>query len=108
MSKKDKEYEDELRSLQIGLVRYQEWAMAEGDKAVVVFEGRDGAGKDGAIARITEHLAPRNTRVVALPKPSDRDQHRVVVPALCRAPAGGGRVRDVQPLLVQPRRRRDR
>jgi len=74
MSKKDKEYEDELRSLQIGLVRYQEWAMAEGDKAVVVFEGRDGAGKDGAIARMRQHMAPRNTRVVALPKPSDRDK----------------------------------
>ncbi len=74
MSKKEKDYEDELRSLQIGLVRYQEWAMAEGDKALVVFEGRDGAGKDGAIARVRQHMAPRNTRVVALPKPSDRDK----------------------------------
>ena len=74
MSKKDKDYEDELRSLQIGLVHYQQWAMAEGDKALVVLEGRDGAGKDGAIARIRQHMAPRNTRVVALPKPSDRDR----------------------------------
>ncbi|HXQ12602.1 MAG TPA: polyphosphate kinase 2 [Caulobacteraceae bacterium] len=74
MSKKEEDYEDELRSLQIGLVHYQQWAMAEGDKAIVVLEGRDGAGKDGAIARIRQHMAPRNTRVVALPKPSDRDR----------------------------------
>jgi polyphosphate kinase 2 len=47
--------------------------MRSGAKALVVFEGRDGAGKDGAIKRVVEHLAPRNTRVVALPKPSDRE-----------------------------------
>ena len=65
-------YKEELRTLQIGLVRFQQWAMEEGKKVAILFEGRDGAGKDGAIQRITEHLAPRNTRVVALPKPSDR------------------------------------
>ena len=70
---KTHDYKAELRSLQIALVHYQEWAMKTGEKAVIVFEGRDGAGKDGAIKRITEHLAPRNTRVVALPKPSDRE-----------------------------------
>jgi polyphosphate kinase len=74
MSNKHKDYDEELRALQIGLVRYQQWAMANGDKAVVVFEGRDGAGKDGSIARVRQHMAPRNTRVVALPKPSDRDK----------------------------------
>ena len=68
------EYEDQLRSLQVALVRYQAWAIKEGAKALVIFEGRDGAGKDGTIARITEHLAPRATRVVALPKPSDRER----------------------------------
>jgi polyphosphate kinase 2 len=66
------DYEAQLRELQIGLVRYQRWAMDKGAKALVIFEGRDGAGKDGTIARITEHLAPRNTRIVSLPKPSDR------------------------------------
>ena len=71
---KTKDYERELRKLQIGLVEYQQWAMKTGAKALVVFEGRDGAGKDGTIARITEHLAPRNTRVVSLPKPSDRER----------------------------------
>ena len=55
-------------------MRYQQWAIKTGAKALVIFEGRDGAGKDGTIARITEHLAPRNTRVVALPKPSDRER----------------------------------
>jgi polyphosphate kinase len=67
------DYKAELRSLQIHLVKYQEWAMKKGEKALIVLEGRDGAGKDGVIKRITEHLAPRNTRVVALPKPSNRE-----------------------------------
>ena len=71
MSKAD--YDDELRTLQIGLVRYQKWAVRTGAKALVIFEGRDGAGKDGTIARIHEHLAARNTRVISLPKPSDRE-----------------------------------
>ncbi len=66
-------YKRHLRELQIELVKTQIWAMAEGKKVVVVFEGRDAAGKDGAIARISTHLSQRNTRVVALPKPSDRE-----------------------------------
>jgi len=71
---KTNEYDEALRALQISLVQYQTWAMKTGAKALVIFEGRDGAGKDGTIARITEHLAPRNTRVVSLPKPSDRQR----------------------------------
>jgi polyphosphate kinase 2 len=66
-------YKAELTDLQVHLVKYQQCAMRTGEKVVIVFEGRDGAGKDGAIKRITEHLAPRNTRVVALPKPSNRE-----------------------------------
>ena len=69
---KTADYKSELIDLQAHLVRWQQWAMAKGEKVVIVFEGRDSAGKDGAIKRITEHLASRNTRVVALPKPSDR------------------------------------
>src|SRR5882757_4148620 len=65
-------YEAELRALQIALVRTQMAAMESGEKILVVLEGRDAAGKDGVIARIAEHLAPRNTRVIALPKPTDR------------------------------------
>jgi polyphosphate kinase 2 len=65
-------YQARLERLQAALVRYQQWAIKTGDKAILVFEGRDGAGKDGAIKRVTEHLANRNTRIIALPKPSDR------------------------------------
>lgn len=71
---KTKNYQTDLRRLQIGLVRYQRWAIKTGAKALVIFEGRDGAGKDGTIARITAHLAPRNTRVISLPKPTERDR----------------------------------
>jgi polyphosphate kinase 2 len=67
------QYEHDLRRLQIDLVKSQIWAIEQGKKALVIFEGRDAAGKDGAIRRIVEHLSPRNTRVVALPKPSDRE-----------------------------------
>ncbi|MFI4975945.1 MAG: polyphosphate kinase 2 [Caulobacterales bacterium] len=69
-----KEYRKQLRDVQIGLVRYQQWAIGKGEKALVLFEGRDGAGKDGTITRIHAHLTPRNTRIAALPKPSDRDR----------------------------------
>src|SRR3990167_7219676 len=67
-------YEAELRDLQIAMIRTQQLAMKEGWKIVVVFEGRDAAGKDGAIARVTAPLSRRETRVVALPKPSDRER----------------------------------
>lgn len=67
----DDEYEDELVELQLALVRYQQHAMKNGDKVLIIFEGRDAAGKDGAIKRIVEHLSIRATRVVALPKPTD-------------------------------------
>ncbi|HEY4031673.1 MAG TPA: polyphosphate kinase 2 [Caulobacteraceae bacterium] len=66
-------YDRELRDLQVDLVKSQIWAIKEGCKALVIFEGRDAAGKDGTIKRVAEHLSSRNTRVVALPKPSDRE-----------------------------------
>ncbi len=67
-------YKAQLVDLQAHLVRWQQWAVEKGEKTLIIFEGRDGAGKDGTIKRITEHLAPRNTRVIALPKPSDRQR----------------------------------
>jgi polyphosphate kinase 2 len=67
-------YEAELRRLQVELVRMQEWVRAEGVRLVVVFEGRDAAGKGGVIKRVTEHLNPRLARIVALPKPTDRQR----------------------------------
>ncbi len=70
---KEESYEDALSRLQLALVRVQIAAIAEGRRTLVIFEGRDGAGKDGAIARITEHLSTRATRVVSLPKPNERE-----------------------------------
>ena len=69
-----KSNDDELEELQLGLVRFQQHAIETGQKDLVIFEGRDAAGKDGAIKRITEHLSIRNTRVLALPKPTDRER----------------------------------
>jgi polyphosphate kinase 2 len=68
-----KAYKHDLRDLQIELVKIQRQAIAHNHRILVIFEGRDAAGKDGVIKRITEHLSPRETRVVALGKPSDRD-----------------------------------
>lgn len=70
---KHSEYKRILRDLQIQLVKLQNHIIANNLRLLVVFEGRDTAGKDGVIKRITEHLSPRETRVVALGKPSDRD-----------------------------------
>src|SRR6185437_4677160 len=71
---KDHDYEKALQKGQLALVRWQRHGMKRGQKCLVIFEGRDAAGKDGAIRAVTEHMSVRNTRVVALPKPSDRDR----------------------------------
>jgi polyphosphate kinase 2 len=71
---KDYVYDDELRRLQIELVKLQEWIRQKGLKLVAVFEGRDAAGKGGAIKRITESLNPRVCRVVALGTPTEREK----------------------------------
>ena len=70
----DKVYDAELFRLQTELVKLQEWVRAEGIRVVVVFEGRDGAGKGGTIKRITEYLNPRFVRIAALPAPTDRER----------------------------------
>ena len=69
-----KDYEEEMRKLQIELVKLQEWIKYKGLKVVVIFEGRDAAGKGGTIKRITETLNPRFTRVAALPAPTEREK----------------------------------
>ncbi|MDX3808892.1 polyphosphate kinase 2 [Bosea thiooxidans] len=71
---KRKRYNSELKPLQIELQKLTRWAQKEGERIVIVFEGRDGAGKGGTIARFTQHLNPRHARVVALPKPSDTEK----------------------------------
>src|SRR5215471_2257988 len=72
-----KEYEKELRKVQVELCRLQDWVKYEGKRIVVVFEGRDGAGKGGIIKAITERVSPRVFRVVALPAPSDREKSQM-------------------------------
>ena len=71
---KRKVYEKELRRLQVELCQLQDWLKAEGSRVIVVFEGRDAAGKGGTIKAITERVSPRVFRVVALPAPSDREK----------------------------------
>lgn len=66
-----KVYEDEKKQLQIELLKMQNWVKETGQKVVILFEGRDAAGKGGTIKRLTEHLNPRGARVVALEKPSE-------------------------------------
>jgi len=67
-------YEAELYRLQTELVKLQEWVKATGARIVVVFEGRDAAGKGGTIKRITEYLSPRASRIAALPAPTERER----------------------------------
>ncbi|MEO8261450.1 MAG: polyphosphate kinase 2 [Pseudolysinimonas sp.] len=67
-------YESELERLQVELVSMQRWIVESGARVLVIFEGRDAAGKGGAIKRIVQYLNPRTARVVALPQPSDREK----------------------------------
>ena len=71
---KRKKYEAELRRLQVQLSHLQRWVKEKGARIIIVFEGRDGAGKGGTIRSITERVSPRVFRVVALPAPSDREK----------------------------------
>ncbi len=72
-------YEKTLNTLQVQLAHLQRWVKEKGLRVVVVFEGRDGAGKGGTIRAITERLSPRTFRVVALPAPSDREKTQVYI-----------------------------
>jgi polyphosphate kinase 2 len=74
---KRKEYEKELRKLQVELCRLQDWVKHKGLRVIVILEGRDGAGKGGTIKAITERVSPRVFRVVALPAPSDREKSQM-------------------------------
>jgi len=72
-----KEYEKELRKLQVQLCKLQEWVKYKRLRVIVIFEGRDGAGKGGIIKAITERVSPRVFRAVALPAPSDREKSQM-------------------------------
>ena len=83
-------YGDRLQALQVELVKLQTHLGESGQRVVVVFEGRDAAGKGGTIKRYREHLNPRHTRVVALPAPSDREREQWFFQRyVCHLPAGG-------------------
>jgi polyphosphate kinase 2 len=85
-----KEYERELRKLQVELCHLQDWVRNSGARIVIVFEGRDAAGKGGVIRAITERVSPRIFRVVALPAPSDRERSQLYMQRyLAHFPAAG-------------------
>src|SRR3974390_1251402 len=87
---KRKAYEKELRKLQVELCHLQEWVKAKGLRVIIVFEGRDAAGKGGTIKAITERVSPRVFRVAALPAPSDREKTQMFVQrSVQHFPAGG-------------------
>jgi polyphosphate kinase len=87
---KRKVYEKELQNLQAELCHLQEWVKHTGQRIVIIFEGRDGAGKGGTIKAITERVSPRVFRVVALPAPSDREKTQLYLQRyIQRFPAAG-------------------
>jgi polyphosphate kinase 2 len=87
---KRKDYEKELEKLQVGLCHLQEWVKAKNLKVIVIFEGRDAAGKGGAIKALTEKVSPRVFRVCALPAPSDRQKSQLFLQRYIEQfPAGG-------------------
>jgi len=71
----DSKYKKTLYKLQVELVKMQRQLIKNGDRVLIIFEGRDSAGKDGTIKRLVEHMAPRETRVVALAKPNERERN---------------------------------
>jgi polyphosphate kinase len=87
---KRKEFEKQLAKLQVELVKLQEWVKHEGLKIVIIFEGRDAAGKGGAIKSITERVSPRVFRVVALPAPTEREKSQIYIQRyISQLPAAG-------------------
>jgi polyphosphate kinase len=90
MKLKRKEFEEEVSKLHVELVKLQEWVKHKGLKVVVIFEGRDAAGKGGAIKCITERVSPRVFRVVALPAPTEREKSQMYMQRFIpHLPAGG-------------------
>ena len=86
----NKEYEAELFKLQIELVKLQEWVKKTGARIVIIFEGRDAAGKGGIIKRILERVSPRVFRLVALPAPTERQKTQIYAQRYVeQLPAGG-------------------
>ena len=91
---KVKKYEKELRKLQGELCQLQEWVKHKGLRVIIVFEGRDAAGKGGTIRALTERVSPRVFRVVALPAPSDREKSQLYMQRYMQHFPASGRGRD--------------
>ena len=89
---KRKAYERELRKLQVDLCHLQQWVKEKKLRAIILFEGRDAAGKGGTIKAITEKLSPRVFRVVALPAPSDRDKTQIFLQRYIQHFPSGGEI----------------
>ncbi|MBB3454544.1 polyphosphate kinase 2 [Rhizobium sp. BK313] len=88
--KKTKKYEKEIGKLQVELAHLQAWVKSSGARIVIIFEGRDAAGKGGMIKRITERVSPRVFRVVALPAPNDREKSQIYMQRyIAHLPAAG-------------------
>ena len=100
-----REYFRQLFRLQAELVKLQDWVVATREKVLILFEGRDAAGKGGAIKRISQKLNPRVCRVVALPAPNDRERTQWYFQRYVSHLPGRRRDRPVRPQLVQPRGR---
>jgi len=89
---KRKLYEKELRKLQVELCHVQEWVKAKGARVIVLFEGRDAAGKGGTIKAITERVSPRVFQVMALPAPSDREKTQMYMQRYVRRFPSAGEI----------------
>jgi polyphosphate kinase 2 len=89
---KRKAYERELRKLQVDLCHLQQWVKENNLRAIILFEGRDAAGKGGTIKAITEKVSPRVFRVVALPAPSDRDKTQIFLQRYIQHFPSGGEI----------------
>src|SRR5512142_232582 len=87
---KTKEFEKELEKLQVELVKLQRWVVHTGLRVIIVFEGRDAAGKGGTIKRIVDRVSPRVFRVVALPTPTEREKSEMYIQRyMAHFPAAG-------------------
>ena len=104
----NKVYLEHMAALQVELLKAQNWVKETGQRIVMIFEGRDAAGKGGTIKRFMEHLNPRGARVVALEKPTERERTQWYFQRYIEHLPAGGRNRLLRSQLVQPRRRRAR
>src|ERR1700744_6537696 len=92
LRRKRKAYEKELRKLQVELCHLQQWVKEKKLRAIILFEGRDAAGKGGTIKAITEKVSPRVFRVVALPAPSDREKTQIFLQRYIQHFPSGGEI----------------